>query len=322
MSSDRAFDAWSLREASEALLLVTAALETGLLQSLREELTSEEAGARTALDPRAVAICLAAMEEIGVVERGSRGWRLSPFGLTRFADPASTSYQAADLPLWRSNLRGWLFLDEVLRTGTPLPEERSPEFLSSFYRSLDGKPPARVQRVVEGILTRAPRSRPHVLDVGGGSGVYARAFVDRGCRVTLLDTPETIEHVRQAFDLQRYGALKLVGGDFLAELPGGPYEAVLVADVLHTLSREDAQRLLDRVAGATKGGGVVGVVERLKGRSSGAAFFAITMLLYSAAGDAYEEAEVSAWLTRSGFKDPRTQDLDPAHALVTARRDA
>jgi SAM-dependent methyltransferase len=321
MPSSPAFDAWSLREAAQALLLVAGSLETGLLQSLDQERSTEEAARRCALDPRAVDICLGALEELGVVERGARGWKLSPFGRARFLQPGARGYIATDLSLWRQNLRGWLFVEEVLRSGLPLAEDDSPDFLDRFYRSLDGKPVDRVRRTVERILARAAAPELHVLDVGGGSGVYAREFLARGCRVTLLDRPEVVAHVERAFGLAGREGLELVGGNFLEELPAGPYQVALLADVLHGLSSDDARRVLSRVAAVSEAGTLVAVVDRLRGRSSGAAFFAVTMLLYSAAGNTYGQGEVVEWLTECGFLEPQVEDVDPAHALITARFD-
>ena len=320
MSESHPFDAWSLREAAEALLLVTAALETGLLQLLERERTPEDLAAKRALDRRAVAICLGALEEVGVVERGRRGYRLTAFGLTRFADPAAPAYVAADLPLWRANLRGWLFLEEVLRSGRPLAVDDPPELRGRLCRSLDAKPAARVAGLVEGLLARAPAPRPHVLDVGGGAGTYARAFLERGCRVTLLERPETIRHLAEAFGLGRLEGLSLVGGDFHEGLPAGPFGAVLLADVIHELSPAEARALLARVAEAAAPAAVVGIADLFRGRSSGAAFFAVSLLLYTKAGNTYAEGEVVEWLVGAGFADPLVEDLDAGHALVTARR--
>lgn len=314
------FDAWSVREAAQALLLVAAALETGLLQLLERERTADEAARERGLDPRAVAICLGALEEVGVVERGRRRFRLTAFGRSRFVDPASPGYVAAELPLWRAELPGWLFLSDVLRSGRPLPEDDSPAFREALYRWLDAKRPERVAAVVERVVERAPAERPHVLDVGGGSGVYARAFAARGCRVTLLDRPETIRHVRGAFGLESVRGLTLVAGDFAAGLPPGPFDAVLVADVLHGLAPGEARALLRAVAGSATAGAVAAVVDVFRGRSRRAGFFAMTMLLHTAGGDAHAAGQVSAWLAEAGFEDARVEDLDAGRALLTARR--
>jgi ubiquinone/menaquinone biosynthesis C-methylase UbiE len=320
MSTERPFDAWSLREAAEALLLVTAALETRLLQALERESTEEELADACGLDLRAVSVCLRALEEIGIVDRGARGFRPTAFGRSRFLDPTSPRYVAADLGLWRAGLRGWLFLEDVLRSGKPLAEAASPELRERLYRALDAKPSARVERLVERMLARSLVPRPHVLDVGGGVGTYARPFLARGCRVTLLDRAETIEHARQSYGLGRFRRLELVGGDFTKELPEGRFDAVLLADVIHDLSPAQAQALLARAARVCAPSGVLAVAEVLRGRSRRAAWFALTLMLYTAGGDTYSEQELTGWVLEAGFVEPETEDLDAGHALLTARR--
>lgn len=314
------FDAWSLREAAEALLLVTAALEAGILEEVEGARTASEVAATRGLDPRAAAVCLGALEAIGVVERDADRYRLSPFGRSRFVDPASPRYVAGELALWRAGLRGWLFLEEVLRSGRPLPEDAAASSRARLYRALDVKPPERVAAVVDGTLERAPARRPRVLDLGGGSGVYAREFLARGCRVTLVDTPETIRHVSDAFGLGGLEGLTLVEGDFTAELPPGPFDALLVADVLHGLSGESARRLLERAGSVTGRKGVVAVLDLFRGRSARAAFYAVTLLLYGEGADTHAGDDVVTWLEGAGFGTARFQDLDGGRALLTAVR--
>lgn len=313
------FDAWSLREAAEALLLVSAALDTGLLGALGHERHDAELAHSLGLDARAVSICLGALEELGVVERGPGGFRLTTFGRSRFVDAGSRRYVGRDLSLWRAGLPGWLFLDEVLRSGTCVPESSSPEFRERLYRSLDAKPRGRIERVVERVLARSPVPRPHVLDVGGGAGTYARGFLSKGCRVTLLDLAETIDHVREAHGLGRCRDLELVAGDFTAEVPAGPFEAILLADVVHDLSAAEAGALVIRLADVSVPSAVIGIADVVRGRSRRAGFFAVALLLYTRTGNTYEAAEIESWLADAGFVEPLTEDVDPDCALVTAR---
>jgi SAM-dependent methyltransferase len=313
------FDAWSLREAAEALLLVTAAMEAGVLAELERERTAAELAAACRLDPRATGICLGALEAIGVVERGARGYRLTGFGRSRFADPRSVSYVGTELPVWRMGLRGWLFLEEVLRTGRPLAEDGTPEGRARLYRALDVKPPGRVAAVVEATVARAPVACPRVLDVGGGTGAYARGFSERGCRVVLLERPEVVRHVREAFGLDRLAGLTLVEGDFRQALPEGPFEAVLMADVVHGLAGPAACELLERAGRVTGPGGVAAIVDLFRGRSRRAAFYALTLLLYGEEGDnTHAAGDVLEWLRTAEFGEARFSDLDGGRSLLTA----
>jgi 2-polyprenyl-3-methyl-5-hydroxy-6-metoxy-1,4-benzoquinol methylase len=323
-----AFDAWSLREAAEALLLVTAARESGILEEIVEiERTPAEVAAARGLDARAVRVCLSALEAIGVVETAARrpgAYRLSDFGRSRFLDPESRRYVAGELALWREGLRGWLFLEDVLRSGKPLPEADDPLVRASLWRALDVKPKERVTAVVDVTLARVERGRrarsPAVLDVGGGSGVFARAFVERGCRVTLLDTHETLRFARGAFGLDGVEQLTLVEGDFTAGLPPGPYDVILLADVLHGLAPQEARGLLRTVGSRLAPRGVAALVDLFRGRSARAALYAVTLLLYGEGADTHEADGVVRWLEEAGCGAARFRDLDAGRALLTAVR--
>jgi SAM-dependent methyltransferase len=320
----RTFDAWSLREAAQALLLVTAAVETGILPLLlRRAGSAAGVAAELGLDGRAVRLCLAALEEIGVVtpETPVTGTRsLTDFGRRRFADPASPSTVAADLPVWRATIPGWLFLADVLRAGEPLPVDSRSAARAALYASLDAKPPARVAALVGRVLARTAAARPRVLDVGGGSGVHARAFLARGCRVTLLERPDVLAHVRGAFDLDGGRGLDLVEGDAEAALPEGPWDVVLFADVLHELPPDRAARLLARAAAVCEPSAIAAVADTFSGRCAGAGFLGVTLLLHTRAGEPHAAADVQRWLEEAGFADARIDDLDPVHALITASR--
>jgi 2-polyprenyl-3-methyl-5-hydroxy-6-metoxy-1,4-benzoquinol methylase len=314
-------DAWSLRESAEALLLVAAALGSGLLDELARERTAEQAAAALGLDPRATRICLEALEAVGVLERRGRAFLLTSFGRSRFVDPASPSYVGGELPAWRASLPAWLFLGDVLRSGHGLPPDASPEARARLYHALDVKPEARLATVVEEILSRTDAARPRVLDAGGGSGAYARAFAARGCAVTLVDRPETIRHVREAFALDSVAGLVLVEGDLTRALPPGAFEVALLADVVHELPATAARDLLRRVGQVVVPRGVAAVVDLFRGRSPRAAFYAVTLLLHGEGADTHAAKDVVRWLEKGGFGDPRFHDLDAGRSLLTARKD-
>jgi len=46
------------------------------------------------------------------------------------------------------------------------------------------------------LLSRLPKNA-HILDVGGGPGTYAEAFVKDGARVTIYDLPEVIKLMKE-----------------------------------------------------------------------------------------------------------------------------
>ncbi|HEX7117763.1 MAG TPA: methyltransferase [Longimicrobiales bacterium] len=323
-ASPLALNEW--RDAAELAVVVAVAVETGLLQGLvTGPSDAPELAARLGLDARAVRIVLAVLAEVGVVEERDGAYALTPDGRELLADPTSPRYMGGGMALWLENLRALARLPESLETGEPIvPRGAAPteEGIARFMAGMAARPRAQVERAVELALARAPGS-PRVLDVGGGPGLYAREFLRRGAeRVTLFDLPNTVDYVAEAYGLRDVERLDLARGNFLADpLPAGPFDVVLLSNILHIYSPAENLALLRKAHGVLRPGGVVAVGDMVRGRSPRAARFAIVMLLRTEAGDTYTEAEYREWLEEAGFGRVRTDDVDPERQLITAVRE-
>ncbi len=334
----------TLRDLAEEMVTVAAAVEAGVLEALAGDgATLDELVERTGLDRRAVAILLPVLEELDVVQcRKRKRFRLTALG-RRAGDPSSDEYEGGGLPLWLENLRAWTRLGEALRTGGPLEEETvdagpaaaaepeggagaepDPEAerasLARFMAAMAAAPASRVQAAARDCLERNPAARS-VLDLGGGPGHYARAFASEGLEVTLLDRPETVDFVAEEYGLRDEPGIRLVGADFLEdELPAGPFDIVLLSNVLHIYPPATGRELLRKVARVTSPGGLVAIGEMVRGESPRAARFGLVMLLRTEGGDTYTAEEYAAWLTAAGFDDCEIEDLEPDRQLITAVR--
>lgn len=319
-----------LRDLAETTATIAAAHDAGVFRALAgRAATAPEVADRAELDPRAVAILLPVLAEIGLVERDGDRFTLPDSTRRALADPDADEFEGGGLPLWLHNLRSFTHLPEVLRSGEPLErpdedEDEARDSLARFMAGMAASPRARVERIVDACLARAPDpdDRPRtVLDLGGGPGHMTRAFVERGLRGTLFDRPETVEYVGDAYDLAGIEGLELEGGDFMEDpLPGGPFDIVLVSNVVHMYSPEQNRELLRKVAGVTAPGGVVGIADFFRGPSRRAVRFALIMLLRTEGGNTYTEAEVGAWLAEAGFTAPETVAVDDDRHLITALR--
>lgn len=330
-----------LRDLAETTATVAAAYDAGVFRALAEEAggaaTAADVAARAGLDPRAVGILLPVLAEIGLVERDGTGAdaRFALTGEARrgLADPDADEFEGGGLPLWLHNLRAFTHLPDVLASGEPLEreEEDADEARASLARFMAGmaaSPRARLERIVDACLARLPARRRApdvrrrtVLDLGGGPGHMTRVFVERGLRGTLFDRPETIDFVAGAYGLDAVDGLELAGGDFMEDpLPDGPFDVVLISNVVHMYAAERNRELLRKVAGVTAPGGVVGVADFFRGRSRRAVRFALVMLLRTEGGNSYTEDEVGTWLARAGFEAPETVQVDEDRHLITAVR--
>ncbi len=330
-----------LRDLAETTATVAAACEVGVFEALRDgPATPAELAPRIGLDERAARILLPVLAEADALKRVGGGDEVSGTGGSRFAltdesrrylaDPDSPDFEGGGLPLWLDGLRAFTRLPEVLRSGEPVErsepeddgerEEAEREDLKKFMAGMAASPAARVRRIVEACLERAPDAR-RVLDLGGGPGHMARVFAERGLRVTLFDRPETIEFVADAYGLSEVEGLELVGGDFIEDpLPDGPFDVVLMSNIVHIYSPGKNLALLEKAAGVTIPEGVVGIADFFRGRSSRAVRFAMVMLLRTDGGNTYSEDEIGNWLESAGFRGPETVQVDEDRHLITALR--
>ncbi|MFW6202333.1 MAG: class I SAM-dependent methyltransferase [Gemmatimonadota bacterium] len=313
-----------LRDAAEVATMVAAASEAGVFQALAQgAATPAEVASSTEIDGRAAGILLPALAEAGLLARAEGRFRLMPDAARQLTQPDSPAYVAGGLGLWLHNLRAMVELPTVLRTGEPVVERvegTDGDAIARFMAAMASAPAERVRRAVELCLDRAPDART-VLDVGGGPGHYARAFIDAGLEATLFDQPETIDYVADAYGLSDVAGLRLVPGDFMEdELPGGPFDIVLLSNILHIYSPDRNRALLRKVAGVTAAGGLAAIQEFVRGRSPRAARFAIIMLLRTEGGNTYGEYEYGDWLEEAGYQNVRIDDVDSERQLVTGLR--
>lgn len=145
-----------------------------------------------------------------------------------------------------------------------------------------------------------------VVDVGGGTGIYAIELVKRFPQLNaiVLDRPEVLK-VAAEF-VTEHGVedrVELLAGDmFTADLPIA--DAYLLSNILHDWDVPECNTLVQRCAAATASGGQVFIHDVfLNNELDGP----LPIALYSAAlftlteGRAYSVAEYSEWLTAAGL---------------------
>ena len=318
------FDLNAMRDAADVATIVAAAAQAGIFEALLSgPVTIHALAQRLELDERALGIVLGALADWRLVVERDDAYELAELGRRTLADSSSPDYVARGLPLWLSGLRAMTQLPEVLHTGEgPGMHRGTPtrEQLAHFMAGMAAAPAARVRHVVDLCLARAPRART-ALDVGGGPGLYARELASRGLDVTLFDTPETIDFVGDAYQLRDAEHIHLAAGDAVAgPLPSGPFDVVLISNVLHMYAPARNRALLRNVAAVTAPGGVVAIGDMVRGRSPRAARFAVVMLLNTEDGNTYTADEYEAWLREAGFTDVQVEDADAERQLITATR--
>jgi SAM-dependent methyltransferase len=302
----------------EAVVL-GCAKQQGILEAVADrDRPAEEVAGRLGLSPRAVRALLSALAEIGVLAEEGDRFRLLGEHRGPLLEEGHPDY-AGGLVVHRFELiRKWGRMPEVLKTGSPIDDdpEQGPETFIYSMRRL-AKPG--VREVAALLLSRLPENA-HILDIGGGPGTYAEAFVEGGARVTVFDLPEVVELMEERLIA---AGISPVGGDFNEGLPEGPFDAAYLGSVSHIYGPEENLALIKRVAGSLSPGGSIAIRDFVRGVSKGAALFAVNMLVNTASGNTYTEEDYRGWLGAAGFGEVEVLPIPARDThFIFARRPA
>jgi SAM-dependent methyltransferase len=160
-----------------------------------------------------------------------------------------------------------------------------------------------------------------VLDLGGGHGRYAKAFVDVGFTATLFDKGICVDIARE-----RHGdEFAVIAGDFHTDDLGGPYDAIFLSNIVHGLDEVANQALIERLADALAPGGRLVVKDFFAEGSGlqpeGAVVFGMVMLMFTQGGRTYTVGEMQDMLALAGLSPAEVvQVTDQGYDLVVGRR--
>ncbi|MEI6125996.1 MAG: methyltransferase [Pseudomonadota bacterium] len=148
-----------------------------------------------------------------------------------------------------------------------------------------------------------------LLDIGGGSGIYTVAFLEKNShlKAVLFDLPAVIPMAQEC--IGRAGLLRVgfVAGDFYTdELPPG-CDIALLSAIIHQNTPEENMDLFRKIYRALDPCGCVLIRDHIMSESRmsppAGAVFAINMLVHTKGGDTYTFSEVQKMLEQAGFKD-------------------
>jgi SAM-dependent methyltransferase len=299
------------RSFMETRVFLTAA-ELDLFTLLADgPLSLEEASAARHADPRALAVLLDALAATGLLEKAEGRWR-TPAALVPFLALHSVN-------LWDR----WSRLTEVVAGSRPAAAGDG--WTRSFIGAMHAVASPQADAIVAAV---APGAARRLLDVGGGPGTYAVAFVRAvpGLRATLLDLPEVVEIAREnvaaAGLLDRFD---LVAGDLLSDAFPGGHDLAFVSAIVHMLGPDENVALFRKVHDALVPGGRIVLRDHVMSPDRTApragALFAVNMLVGTKAGGTFTLEELAAWLGEAGFDRVRLmQGGERMDALVEAFR--
>jgi predicted O-methyltransferase YrrM len=293
-------------------LAASAPLSTG-------EITSKIKG-----DLRATTILLDALCALGFLEKKDDRYRTPVSLIPLLSDSSPTSILPGlqhSAHLWQT----WSQLTDVAhrggpsnREGTGFTDKRLTAFIGAMHVGAAG--------AADGIVAAiAPGPAKVLIDIGGGSGTYAMAFLKASpqMRATLFDLPPVVEMARQRFtEAGLIDRVNLVPGDFYKDaLPAG-HDLALLSAIIHQNSLEQNNALYQKVFEALDSGGRIIIRDHVMApdRTSpvSGAIFAVNMLVNTPGGGTYTLEEITQGLTQAKFERVKLMQTQGMFSLVEA----
>lgn len=170
------------------------------------------------------------------------------------------------------------------------------------------------------------RGLTRLLDVAGGSGIYACAIVARHpqLKATVLEKPPVDAVARRAIAKRGFaGRVSVEAGDMLAgELPDG-FDLHLVSNVLHDWDEPVVKQILAKSYRALKPGGMLVIHDaHLNDAKSGPLPVAkySALLMHSTEGKCYSLSETRSYLEEVGFVGMDFKETAADRGIVTTRK--
>ena len=272
-------------------------------------------------DPRGTRILCDALVDLGLLQWTDQGYQPGR-DARRHLLPDSAEPRSDVLAHGAKLYERWAGLYDAVKTGLPVPDDHLDPRLqgteADFARAM-ADVGRRSAAATCALLDLSDAG--HILDLGGGPGIYAMAFAQAwpDLEVTIFDTPEALGVARQ--NLESSGLderVHLRPGDAFEDSLGGPYGAIFISNVIHIYSAVDNRRLIGRCAHCLRTGGQLILkdffLDEDRTRPAGGAIFAVNMLVSTEGGDCYTVEETRSWLDRAGL------DLEEVRGVASKSR--
>lgn len=299
-------------------LLVAAAAHLKVFEKLaRGPMFHDDLRREIGLAPRPASVLFTALRAMGLIVEAWGSLELSALAKDHLV--AGQPFDVSDYLGLAAQSPGVLEMLERLKSNKPAgAANEGTAFI--FREGIDSamEQEASARRLTLSLAGRAKNVAPHLaakvllegtkhlLDVGGGTGIYSIALLQKHPQLTatILDGPEVLKVTAEM--AAAYGVvdrLTCLSGDMFKDaLPNS--DAILLSNVLHDWDVPQCRELIRRCAAALPSGGKLLIHDVLLADTLDGPF---PVALYSAAlftlteGRAYSASEYRAWLTECGL---------------------
>ena len=311
-------------------LVIEAAVKHGVFDFLdKGPLTAAQVAAKTGASERGINAILNVLVGIHLLQRKGSRFALTPESAAFLVSTKPSFYGMLFQHVSGQLLPNWLQLNDVVRTGRPVAkvnaQKEGAEFFADFVESLFPLSFPAASALGDHLGVKKLSAPATVLDIGAGSGVWGISIAKQSphVRIHAVDWPQVLEVTRRI--AQRHGVgnrLSTSAGDFFEADFGKGHRIATIGHILHSEGSERSQRLIKKVFGALAPGGTIAIQEFVPNDERtgppNALIFAVNMLVNTEVGDTFTFSEMSQWLRKAGFKNPRLLNVPSVSPLVLA----
>lgn len=305
--------------------IILTAYELGLFNFLKGKTgTSNEVARLLGTHPRATDRLMNALVALGLLKKSENLFSNTGFS-ERYLVSGSPDFLGGishSVHLWKT----WNTLTPVVAAGTSVIMgdsifERSEEWRESFIAAMHQRG---IQQAKEVAAVLSLPSQGKILDVGGGSGVFAFSFIHSRpeLHAVVFDLPNIVPFTHQYIGkagLENF--VSTLAGDYLLDDFGNDYELVFMSAIIHINSPEENELLIQRGVNALNAGGQLVILDHVmnddRTEPATGAIFAINMLVGTDHGDIYTEKEIGTWMEKAGLSYIRTQTTPSGIQLIS-----
>ena len=307
--------------------ILFTAVRAGVFDFLQEPRTAQDVARAFGWSVRGARMLLDGLVALELVAKEA-GWYENRLIANTCLVAESEGYQGNIISHKANGWAAWAQLPAAVKSGqapASIQEEDTAEERRAYILGMDdlGRHSA---RDIAKRVDLSPYKR--FLDAGGGPGSYSIAFLQRHPEMTaaLLDRPDVLPIAReQAAKAGVEDRITFVEGDLVADDLGGPFDLILLSNVVHIFGPEANENLTARCAKALASGGLLIIKDFITDDDrTGPPFsllFALQMLLHTEAGDTYTESDVRSWTRQAGLRDGGLIELTPQSRLWLAHKD-
>ena len=271
--------------------------------------TAVEVAGRIKADAGALGLLMNALVALGLLRQDSNGYANSPVARNHLVRHAP-EYVGHLLLLHDAEWNNWGKLEEAVRTGrSPVKRhvfETDPALganvLAVLHRIGRQSGPEFAKRLA---LSQART----MLDLGGGAGTNAIAFcqVYSELTATVFDLPATLPLAeRNVKEAGLEGRIDFLAGNFITDGLSGPYDVILMSDVLHYQNYETNAGVVRKAFAHLVPGGRLVIKDRYLDESGTSpawtTAFAVHIFVNTEHGACYRATDAMEWMREAGFE--------------------